>query len=273
MRKFLLIIAGLILSLGVASADDAVKSTLFEGIKISGVNAGSAFNIELINSTDTKAVLEVSPAIKDMVQVNISSKGIITATGPAEITQGQTLNLAVYAPAFTELALSGNAVLKNNETSLTSKNIKIRISGNSSIEEIELTAGKIDFKSADKSTAAFSVTADNTSIEVGGSSEVRMLLKGCEAATIYVKDSGVLTLRGVAMHTDLKASSKGVFHGFEFSSGIADCRTTGEARVEMDVIDELNAQAIQTSSIKFSGNPRNLKTDVKMGGVIQNVVF
>lgn len=225
MKKSFLALAAILLFAPVAvSAQHTVTKTLFEGERITGISASSHFDIVLVKSNQTKAVVEISDSeLEPYLDVSLSKDGIVSA-GIRDMTQRdrKTFNrvsdgrsrwrLTLHLPTLNTVRLSGFTSLTAQD-SFPGENLDILLSGSSEIN------GKLSVSSS-RAKVQCSGFSKLENLILDDTTDLIALISGSSKATIDVSDvanskigvSGFSTLRlggsGIRGQWTVSGSSK-----------------------------------------------------------------
>ena len=102
MRKILFLFALLVPGIALAAQTQMVRLTRFEGKPIAGVAASGSFNVELIRSDRTYAVVEVNAEYEDILLFELDGRGVVTVgfrtNAPLRLENNLVCRARIYLP-------------------------------------------------------------------------------------------------------------------------------------------------------------------------------
>lgn len=102
MRKILFLFALLVPGIALAAQTQMVRLTRFEGKPIVGVAASGSFNVELIRSDRTYAVVEVNAEYEDILLFELDGRGVVTVgfrtNAPLRFENNLVCRARIYLP-------------------------------------------------------------------------------------------------------------------------------------------------------------------------------
>jgi hypothetical protein len=184
------------------------------------IDIGSAFEIELIKSNETKIIIETDDNVMPYIKTNVHAKELKVNLS-AEINNPTKLSLIIYYKEVNDLDISGAAELYSSDV-LTTTYLNLDFSGASDVSL------KLDVQSIDA--------------EISGASNVDLEGKSRDAE-IDVSGAAILRAYGLELHyLDLEASGASsakvlVLDKFIIdASGAATVRYKGNPTLDLDDI-------------------------------------
>ena len=102
MRKILFLFALLVPGIALAAQTQMVRLTRFDGQPIVGVEAYGSFNVELIRSARTYAVVEVNAEYEDILLFELDGRGVVTVgfrtNAPLRFENNLVCRARIYLP-------------------------------------------------------------------------------------------------------------------------------------------------------------------------------
>jgi hypothetical protein len=231
MKKLFLALAAFALIIPAAvSAQNTVTKTHFEGRRITGVSASSSFEVVLVKSDRTKAVVEVSRDFESYVDISHDGDGIVTVGLRDMGSHGwrgfnrlsdrdRVLRLTLYLPTVNTIRLSSSASLSSAD-SFGGDNLDIHTSSSSTIREgLQMSYQRVKLQCSSSSTV-------NNLILDGRTTDLAVVLSSSSRATIIaptvaysklgVSSSARLSIRGAGDSADMSAGSGALIDAEEF---------------------------------------------------------
>lgn len=223
MRKILFLFALLVPGIALAAQTQMVRLTRFEGKPIVGVAASGSFNVELIRSDRTYAVVEVNAEYEDILLFELDGRGVVTVgfktNAPLRYDNNVVCRARIYLPHPEFIHGSGAASIVCSG-GFESNALQIELNG------ILNGASRADIREF----------SGNLFCDISGASRIRMA--------------------GNAGIADIKASGASNFDGQQLSS--RDCRIEASSASKVNtgtVLGDLTANGNSASSITYKGDP------------------
>jgi hypothetical protein len=112
------------------------------------------------------------------------------------------------------------------------------------------------------------ITGKSLELDVSSSGDASLKID-VEELEVEVSSSGDLELEGNCESQYVRASSSGDYNGFDLVSSFADIRASSGADVEVNVTEEIEADASSGASIYYRGNPDKVYVDSSSGGKVR----
>jgi hypothetical protein len=274
MRKLILSVAAATIVLSAASvaanAQEISTKTFFENEHISGVNVGSAFEVVLIKSLESRAVVEINTELENGMQVSRNADGVV-AVNLNDISRNvwrefnrrpeneRTMRLTLYLPSLSKIELSGVAHLSSID-SFSGNDVEIELSGASTIlNHLEIATPHIKIDGSGTSRASLLLAAtQNLEVETSGASLVEIDARGLEHSRLMLSGSSQVTLRGDGVQGEWSASGAAKITTEEFEMNELTLETSGASSARVNVSGTLTTHTSGNSSIRYRGEPATL---------------
>ncbi len=208
--------------------------------------------LPIFTATALQAQISEERAVADFTSIR--------ATGAVrvEITQADKNSVTIvgegndFKSISTEVT-NGILVVEGNGEPLVKINIK-------QLDKLEATGG-----STVKSTNQ--LQSPTMTIESSGSSKVKLQVKATE---LNGQSSGAseLKLSGTATQVNFSASGASSIRAYEVQADRAHATSSGAANIRLTVANAIAAEASGSSSIRYQGNPADVKMDATGAGSI-----
>jgi hypothetical protein len=278
MKRFFLLLAVLGLAAAPLSAQqELVRLTRYEGERITGVSTSSFFRVELVQSEQTKAVVEIDAEWESYLRFSLSDEGIVTVglrnLSRAEQREFNRLQqerrdptLTLYLPQIGSIHLSGASRL-NASGSFTGDNASIRLSGASSLQGLDVTGSspRVNCDGGSRASLALHAVGELT-VTAGGAARVELRAGGVTSSKIDVSGGAVLEVEGIEGPGVWKATGagriaadpctlSGLILDADGGSTVRTSVSAGELTVTADGAArvELRAEGVTFSKISASG--------------------
>lgn len=162
-------------------------------------------------------------------------------------------------------------------TDVSSGRLKISYSQNVNINNhkpvrIYVTMNELDYVSASSSsTITFKdgFKGDDLEVKVSSSGKIRNLEFSGSEILLEASSSGKLDIAGSGTLIRAKASSSGKISASDCQVGRAKVGVSSGGSIELNVTDELDADASSGGTVRYSGSPNNVDSNAKSGGSIR----
>ena len=173
----------------VTGSGNVIKETR-ELSNFHSIDIGSAFEIELIKSNETKIVIETDDNIMPYIETSVRG-GELDVDHDVDLKNPTKLSLIIYYKNINELHISGAAELFSSDI-ITANHLELRFSGASEVS-IKIQAKSIDAKISGASNADFEGSAHDAEFDISGAAVVRAY--GLEINNLDLEASGASTVK------------------------------------------------------------------------------
>ncbi len=252
--KKILFVAGtavMMLMLGSATAQAQraiVRLTRFEGQAITGVAAEDMFRIELIKSSETKAVVEIDAELERYLRFERRADGTVAVELSApdgerrriERNNGwrrRTLKMTVYLPEIQNISL-GDMTQLTADGAFTAAAARIELEDMSRIHRLDLTADDISVQLEDMSNASLSIHAQTLTAKIG--------------------DMSTLTVSGEVREVKSEVGDMSTFTGSGLHAERAHIEVSDMSKASIHVTQYLYGRSGAMARIDYEGNPHQI---------------
>ena len=273
MKKALMfsLFAALCCSNGCLSAQTmTTRQTRFEGQNITGVSAGSTFQVEVYQSDKTSATVELPAKWADKLEFTIDNDGVVNIK-----LEGFKLNLnkedefkaTVYLKDPYSLKASSSATI-TAKTPIKTATLNIDVSSSGEVIIPDLTAtNRVVINGSSSGEIEAKITAPLLRCDVNSSASADLEHIGTEAV-LNAASSADIDIKGSANKVTATANSAGKIDGEEYTAKEASCRANSAGKITLHVTDSLSAQSSTGASIIYSGNPNIESLKTSTGGKV-----
>lgn len=274
MKKVLMfsLFAALCCSSGYLSAQTMMtKQTRFEGQNITGVAAGTAFQVEIYQSDKTSATVELPAKWAEKLNFTIDNNGVVSIK-----LKGLKLNLknedelkaTVYLKNPYSLQASSSATI-TAKTPIKTATLNIDINSSGKINIPDLTAtNRVVINGSSSGDIEAKITAPLLRCDVNSSASADLEHTGTEAV-LNAASSADIDIKGSANKVTATANSAGKVDGEEYTAKEASLRASSAGKITMHITDSLSAQASSGASVTYSGDPNIQSLNKSSGGRIR----
>jgi len=257
MKKFVLSLTLILFAGTLAAQIRMVRLTRFEGKNITGVWASSAFDVELIRSQNTSAIVEIDAEHEKDLVFELDAQGVVkVGLRPGIRTDHSVLRARIHLNDLQCISASGASDISCSG-SFESAGTSIRLSGASGLDALNLTStGKVEI------TCSGASDMKEATIRY---SEMRITLSGASDAEISghgdrmnCELSGASHLRADGETDDvmLRVSGASGFSAPDLTVKNAKIEATSASNVDFGEIEgKLTARGSGASTIVYRGNP------------------
>lgn len=250
---FVLLLVG-----SVASAQTRmVRLTRYEGRPITGVSASDAFDVWLIRSDETRAVVEINEQLEPMLRFEIDSCGVVHVgmDGIRVDIHDVRWRLYLYLNDLTYIRASGASDV-DCVGLFESGDVRIELGGASDLRGLELAAaGVVSIEARESSDIDASVRCRELNGTFSGASDA--VLSGF-SGNLYCNLSGDSDMKvsGTAGIVSVKCSGVSDFDGAGLVTQSCRAEASAASRIALGPVEkELSANSSGVSSITYRGNP------------------
>lgn len=273
MKKALMfsLFAALCCSSGCLSAQTmTTRQTRFEGQNITGVSAGSTFQVEVYQSDKTSATVELPAKWADKLEFTIDNDGVVNIK-----LEGFKLNLnkedefkaTVYLKDPYALKASSSATI-TAKTPIKTATLNIDVSSSGEVIIPDLTAtNRVVINGSSSGEIEAKITAPLLRCDVNSSASADLEHIGTEAV-LNAASSADIDIKGSTNKVTATTNSAGKIDGEEYTAKEASCRANSAGKITLHVTDSLSAQSSTGASITYSGNPNIQSLKTSTGGKV-----
>lgn len=274
MKKALMfsLFAALCCSSGCLSAQTmTTRQTRFEGQNITGVAAGTAFQVEIYQSDKTSATVELPAKWADKLEFTIDNDGVVNIK-----LEGFKLNLnkedefkaTVYLKDPYSLKASSSATI-TAKTPIKTATLNIDVSSSGEVIIPDLTAtNRVVINGASSGDIEATINTPLLRCDATSSAHAALTHTGKEAA-LHASSSGKIDLSGTVDKVTASASSAGKVNGEEYTAQEASLRASTGGKTSMHITGSLSAKASTGGSVIYSGDPNVQSLDTSTGGRVR----
>lgn len=274
MKKALMfsLFAALCCSSGCLSAQTmTTRQTRFEGQNITGVAAGTAFQVEIYQSDKTSATVELPAKWADKLEFTIDNDGVVNIK-----LEGFKLNLnkedefkaTVYLKDPYSLKASSSATI-TAKTPIKTATLNIDVSSSGEVIIPDLTAtNRVVINGASSGDIEATINTPLLRCDATSSAHAALTHTGTEAA-LNASSAGKIDISGTVDKVTATASSAGKVNGAEYTVRNASVRTSSAGKIAMHVTNFLSAKASSGGSVTYSGDPNIQSLDTSSGGRVR----
>ena len=228
MKKFLLSVLLAAGCVALHAETPMVRQTRFEGRNITGVVAGSSFNVEVYQSDTTRAIVEIPAELQEFLIFQIDGQGVVTLgldyswkkknNVLNEImrslrSNGAQMKAKIYITGLRVLKASSSARIRPM-TPLTGNSAELGISSSGRIENLKLNATgrvRLALSSSGRLTNA-EIAAQDLDCTLSSSSSASLTHHG-KSATFGQSSSSRIDISGEVGSANIITSSSASFRG------------------------------------------------------------
>lgn len=276
MKKLIWILAAsLLFSPACLLAGENIRDVRYENESITGVSASAAFQVELIQSDRTKAVLEIDEELQPYLRFSRDESGVVSVGVGAlwnrmskreqrEFSRimriDRTMKLTLYLPHVNAIQLSGTSRLTASDA-FSGDSINIRLSGSSSLPELEISGATLKMECSGSSTASLTVhLSDDLQVSASGSTHVNLTAFGISNSILSAFSNATLTIKGDGDQGNWRSGGAARIIGDDFVLKKLSVTTLGTSSVHANVTESLTTQSGGSSSVRYRGAPSHIQS-------------
>ena len=248
------------------------RQTRFEGQNITGVAAGTAFQVEVYQSDKTSATVELPAKWADKLEFTIDNNGVVNI----KLDGLKLLNLkkegdfkaTVYLKDPYSLKASSSATI-TAKTPIKTATLNIDVSSSGEVIIPDLTAtNRVVINGSSSGEIEAKITAPLLRCDVNSSASADLEHIGTEAV-LNAASSADIDIKGSTNKVTATTNSAGKIDGEEYTAKEASCRADSAGKITLHVTDTLSAKASSGGSVTYSGNPNVQSLDTSSGGRVR----
>lgn len=264
--------AALCCSSGYLSAQPMMtRQTRFEGQNITGVAAGTAFQVEVYQSDETYAIVELPAEWMEKLNFTIDNNGIVTIKLDGlnlSTKKANFLKAVVYLKNLYSLKASSSAsITAKTPIKTATLNIDASSSGKVTIPDLT-TTNRVVINGASSGDIEATINTPLLRCDATSSAHAALTHTGTEAA-LNASSAGKIDISGTVDKVTATASSAGKVNGAEYTVRNASVRTSSAGKIAMHVTNFLSAKASSGGSVTYSGDPNIQSLDTSSGGRVR----
>jgi hypothetical protein len=275
-KIFLTLVAALLLAPAATQAQRTTgyaridTKTHFAGDRITGVAATAAFDVVLVKSDRTRAVVEVSDVIASEVRITRSGDGVVSV-GLHEMSgrvqrafnrlpdREKIMKLTLYLPTLNTIRLTGATDLYTSDD-FPGEDVDIHLSGASEIdEELVLSSRRVKIQCSGASEASFVLNStDDLVVLASGASDIDIYARGVDYSKLSVSGASEVDIDGNGRQGDWTVSGASELDGEEFVMEELIVSASGVSGAKVNVTGTLSAKASGGSNVRYAGRPERI---------------
>lgn len=218
---------------------NVTTKTHFEGQAITGVEASGAFDVVLVRSIQTRAVVEASPRFADRVRISRSAEGVVTV-GLENVRMNRrddrdVLRLVIYLPSVSTIRLTGSSDLFSRDE-FTGRDVDIMLSGASELKGLALRGGRVKLQCSGSSEASLRLSAtEHLVMMASGASEVELHAADLKYSRIGVSGASEVDIDGTGDRGDWTVSGASDVSAGRFAMRELNVLASGASDVVVNV--------------------------------------
>lgn len=258
-----------------AEQQTVVRLTRYDGQRIVGVTASSAFEVTLVQSTQTKVVAEISQELENRLQLTLNDGIVNVSLGSSNDSRNlrrkwnPVMKLTVYLPELTWLKASGATEI-NSVGAFTADHSEISLNGASELHALNISAGILTITGSGASEADITAKAGEIKCTTTGASELDLNLQGGIGA-FTCSGASEVTLSGECNEAEMTVTGSSELDAEDLQVKKLTVRSSGASSVQVWATAELNADASTASDIKYKGSPAKLTTKTSSASSIKKI--
>ena len=277
-KLFLALTPALMLVSCAVLAQNTTTMTRFEDQRITGVDASSAFDVVLVKSDRTRAVVEIQRDLEPYVKISRDAAGVVSISlRDVDNRRWRDFNrlpekeriirLTLHLPTISTIRLSGAADLSSSD-SFNCENVDIQLTGASDIKgSLAIASTNVKLQCSGASDASLNLPATrNLVVVASGASDIEISATGLTYSRISVSGASDLEIRGDGQRGEWTASGASEIKGDRFAAKKLSVTASGASSARVNVSGTLTARASGASSIRYAGKPakiNNTSDDVR----------
>ena len=251
----------------VNSSESSLRSKTYKLQSVSGIKAGSVFDIEITRGRSGKVTISAPSETLEHIIVS-ESGGILTLrlengyniSNSKSRWYSRTKNLkgpikvSADIQSLSSIDLSGAAKLTAKE-SFSEKNCDIELSGATKVSLSKLNASSIKIDMSGASELSFTGSFETAKADLSGASKLSVNGNFSEKLDADLSGASKLTISGKTDRTELECSGASVFSGAGFVTKDLAIEMSGASKVAVGVQKRIAGEVSGASSLVYYGDP------------------
>lgn len=237
MKKIVFLVLVICASYAMSRAQEQITFTRFEGQKITGLNVDGAWEIELTQGKNTKAVFSLPRRYESQLVVSIDQHGKLKIgfSGEVRFKAGEKCVVEVICPSMNKIELGGVCRLKGMGEFVTDY-LKFDLAG----------AAQVQFP--EKLTIT-----DKVKIETSGAAKIfaYMMVPDID---IEVSGAASLTLKGNADSGKIELSGAAKVDMGDFEVQQINMNVSGAGKLKLNVSERIEGDISGAGKVAYQGN-------------------
>ena len=263
-----------------AQNDETLKSKSYKFSSLSGIEAGSVFQITVQKGRSGKVTVYAPAKTLDHVIVSESGgvlrlrieNGYNVGNGKKRWFSSSKdlegpIKVAVEMPSLAKIELSGAATLHSKET-FSEKNCEIELSGASKVRLGEVNANVLDLNMSGASELVLAGSYDIIKTDLSGATKTFLSSGSAKKVEVEISGASKLNLSGKAEVANLEVSGASHFEGSEFQAKEAVVEISGAAKAQINVQKRVSGEVSGASSFTYTGNPDKVILEKSRGASV-----
>lgn len=225
----------LTLSIAVATAQTKTITLSTSGRTIRGIDASSAFKVDVRQGSSSSAVVTVPQRIASNVILTIDSDGVVKVglEGNNRLERGEELRLALVCPTLEEIDLSSAASV-NVTSNFNQRKLSVEASSASRVG----------------GTGIFTLSGE-TSVDCSSAAKVELNINSKSSIEAEASSASTISLNGSAEMLNADASSASTIRTSDLTVKKANAQASSSAKVYVKATETLYASTSAAGSVVY----------------------
>lgn len=273
-KKILLSFSLLLLAAPAFSAEppsnkEIVRLTRYVGENLTGVSASFIFQVELISSQETKAIVELPMELEPYLVFEKRGSGTIVVDMriPKEVNKKiererdywnrNKLVLKLYTPTLNYIGLT-TATKAKASGEFSSSSLEIKMDAASKLYDLKVNANELTVKLSGAAKATVEAFAPTTRLQIDGAGKLEMNLSGNKKTAMNISSAGNVNLAGEGETVIIDASSAAKINTLQFRAKHVEVTASSAAKADVYASDYLKIRTSSAAKVQYSGSPKQL---------------
>ncbi|MGB1268388.1 MAG: GIN domain-containing protein [Flavobacteriaceae bacterium] len=260
MKLKIIILTLLISSFGFSQKKEKVKGNKFVKVKqhqiaeFNALNLNDRFEIFLLKGVVPQVEIETDENLHDVIQFNVSDKGVLSFNTTHHISSKKKLNIRVTVTDQFNSILTSEKAIVNSLIDLDLKTMTIVAKDNS---KLFLTLKTDDFNlTTDKhSKVELNLNTAKSALTLSESSNLKALINADELnIDLYQKANAKIEGEVTSLH--LRSDNASNYHGEKLTAQDATVIAEGSSDCDLDVKNKLTLEASGSTKVNIHNSPK-----------------
>jgi hypothetical protein len=253
-----------------ALAQRISTETHFTGERITGVSASSIFEVRLVKSIQTRAVVEVSDILESYIRISRDDDGVVSINmrdWDRSVNRAynrlperdRVIRLTLYLPSINTIRLSGVANLSTSDA-FTGEDVDIQLSGACNIRKtFSIASRRLKIQCSGASNASMSLPATRDLVVVAsGACNINVAAEELTHSKIGASGACNIKISGNGETGDWSASGASRISADEFAAKDISVAVSGASSARVNASGTLTTKTSGTSSVRYAGTPASI---------------
>jgi hypothetical protein len=237
------------------------------------INFGFAGTLYLKQGSPQKLELEGDDDILKRIETEVSGGKLKIGTEDKWLRKnlnGQKITVYITVPEIEGIAVSGSGNVVGQST-IKTDDLALNVSGSGSLKVDFDARGVVNADVSGSGDLVINGNCKSFDSDVSGSGRVNLSGKISDTADFGISGSGKIQASGSADFVKTNISGSGKVLAADLQTNRCEVRISGSGDVEINVLEELNANISGSGSVRYRGNPNRVNANSAGSGKVRKM--